>query len=165
MYLKQLYKQHKGWFLFVLLFIVGQLFINFKRGVVFSPFYHYGMYSERMELKDSVAIAQITINNKKLQPFEYSAQEWDKLVLPIYLDSTVHSHNRTVFSQDAERLLKKLRLQPKEKFFEVEWHCYIDFMDWYKPYASKIIGDSINSISINQYACTLNDIKQKAAKK
>lgn len=161
MYLKQLYQQHKGWFLFVVLFIAGQLFINFKRGVVFSPFYHYGMYSEKVNLTDSIAIAEIIINNKPLKPFDFSAQEWDKLVLPIYFNSTVATHNNDLYRMDIERLLKKIGLQPKEQDYIMAWHDSIGFIKWYKPYAEKIIGEKIKDIHINQYELIIQDVNLK----
>lgn len=162
MYLKQLYKQHKGWFLFVVLFIVGQLFINFKRGVVFSPFYHYGMYSEKMELEDSVAIAAISINNEQLEPFDFSAQEWDKLTMPIYQYQDYWQHNKDMYYQDIERLLNKLRIQPTGLNFEIAHPSGFLFHKWYHAYLEGIVGNKTANPSAYVFKTSLKGIKQTA---
>jgi len=144
MYLKQLYQQHKGWFLFVVLFIAGQLFINFKRGAVFSPFYHYGMYSEKMNLTDSLGVYRITVNNRYLQPFDYSAQTWDKLTLPLDNFGKAQHYNSAYYHGDVQRLLEKLHAHSTEDNFGIP---AFNFSDWYKGYVESVIGEKVGSIS------------------
>jgi hypothetical protein len=151
MYLKQLYNQHKGWFLLVVLFIAGQLFINFKRGVVFSPFYHYGMYSERMERPDSIAVLRIRSNQGELRPFDFSAQSWDKLTLPVYLNQNFQQHDSLCYYQNAKRMLAVMHIGTNENDFQSPPFL---FYEWYHDYARTIFGNkhnSVNSFSLEKY--------------
>ena len=66
MFLKKLYQHNKFWFVVIILFIAGQLFINYKRGVVFSPFYHYGMYSSAIKPATQYNIPEVFVDGERL---------------------------------------------------------------------------------------------------
>ena len=64
MFLQQVYKYSKWFFLFMIIFIISQLYVGYKHGMVVSPFYNYGMYSEVFKIKDSYEIWEVEVNNK-----------------------------------------------------------------------------------------------------
>lgn len=105
MYLVKLYKQHKGWFVIVLLFAFGQLFINYKNGVMFSPFYNYDMYSYPALPHRQYQVVQISVNGKLLQPEDFSPNEWDNLVQPIISFNKQDSWNRLIFDTEVQKFL------------------------------------------------------------
>jgi hypothetical protein len=142
MYIRKLYQQHRGWLLFVLLFIGVQLFINFKRGVVFSPFYHYGMYSAYIPLKDSLQVTEIEVNGKRLLAKDFSPQQWDKILLPIKNYQSLTLHNGLP-DEGMNKLMHKLHLASTT-------NQKIDFITWYKPYLASITGTRVDSLHIYQ---------------
>jgi hypothetical protein len=148
MYLKQLYKQHKGWFLFAILFCIAQLFINYKRGVVASPFFHYGMYAAKMNIPDTIEVFEVAVNGKPLEPFHFSAQEWDKLMLPLYQYNTVQQHNSHLWNTDIQRLLSKLGMKQTNADNFLSSINLDAFTKWYREYCSSIVGYKIDSITI-----------------
>ena len=75
MFLQKVYKHSKLLFLAMLGFIAGQLFINYKHGVVCSPFYHYGMYSEVMKVRQIPSMG--------------NRSEWQKIIRQRLFHSTV----------------------------------------------------------------------------
>jgi len=105
MYLVKLYKQHKWWFVIVLLFACGQLFINYKNGVMFSPFYNYDMYSYPSLPHSQYQVVQISVNGKLLQPEAFSPNEWDNLVQPIIFFNKQDSWNRLIFGTEVQKFL------------------------------------------------------------
>ncbi len=147
MYFKQLYHNHKGWFVFAVLFCIAQLFINYKRGVVVSPFFHYGMYSAKKDMPDTITVFEVQINGKPLEPFHFSAQEWDKLMLPLYQYAAVQQHNSNKWNTDIERLLSKINIHPNAANFLLMDNAE-KFKTWYQSYTETIIGYQINSLTI-----------------
>jgi hypothetical protein len=159
MYLQQLYKQHKGWFIIVVLFAISQLFINFKRGVVFTPFFHYGMYAAPMHTNSKVSIIDLKVNNKLVEPFDYAAQQWDKLLVPLYLFTNEKAHNQYLFDNDIERLQKKVGINSNSRNYSNNASVNkLGFENWYSSYVSAVIHQPIQSISFKQQTYTLQNI-------
>ncbi len=156
MYFQQLYRTNKLWFLFVLIFVLCQLFINYKQGVTITPLYHYGMYSKKAESIDSIELYTVKINGKILQPFQFSAQEWDKLMLPVNEYCNVEKHNNDLFSKDIKRILNKLYLTADSSNFVFAKQPDV-FLNWYKKYASNIISASINNFEIDKITSHLTE--------
>lgn len=149
LYFQKLYRTNKFWFLIVLIFALCQLFINYKQGIAITPFYHYGMYSKKAENIDSIELYAIKINGKILQPFHFSAQEWDKLMLPVNEYCNVQKHNNDLFSKDIKRILNKLNLTADSSNFNVQKQPE-SFLIWYKHYASNIISTPITNLEIDK---------------
>jgi hypothetical protein len=149
MYFQQLYRTNKFWFLFILIFALCQLFINYKQGIAITPLYHYGMYSKKAETTDIIELYRIKINGKILQPFHFSAQEWDKLMLPVNEYCNVEKHNNDLFSKDIKRILNKIYLKADSSNFIIQKQPE-SFLIWYKNYASNIISAPINNLEIDK---------------
>jgi hypothetical protein len=79
MFLKEVYRHSKRIFVGMLFFIVLQLIINYKRGMVFTPFFHYGMYSWKQEPQREYMVNIVMINGDTLKGGQYSPQAWDKI--------------------------------------------------------------------------------------
>lgn len=149
MYLQQLYRVNKFWFVVVFFFMGGQLFINYKRGIVITPLYHYGMYSRKATMPNTIELYEIVINGKVLQPFHFSSQKWDKFILPIEEYCKMEKHNNDLFLKEINRVLHKVSFVPNSKNFMIE-KTPNQFLAWYKKYTSKIISIPINQIEIHK---------------
>jgi len=143
MYLKRLYKYHKGWFLFVVLFAFGQLFINYKRGVVFSPFFNYGMYSIKFYPQQEYSVTAVYVNGKKLHSTAFTPQQWDNISVPVDLFSSQEENNHSVWQMNIKRML---HLQDSSKYLNVMDSAA--FNHWYKSYLSYKFGFNENAIHV-----------------
>lgn len=88
-----------------MLFITGQLFINYKRGVVFSPFYHYGMYSSVINPEKQYRVTEVHINGKRLAAKDFSPQQWDNILLPLEKFYAQKEWNNMLWQTDILRLM------------------------------------------------------------
>ncbi len=152
MFLKQVYKHSKWMFVVMILFISGQAVINFNHGAVFSPFYHYGMYSEAFKVKDKYSVTLVEVNGRILRGQDFSIAEWDKIHLPIkyYVESDsnnlmmIHIRNR-LYSKVGFALSKKYDHQFINKDFSDH-----QFVEWYKNYLQQIIDEPVHSLIIKE---------------
>jgi hypothetical protein len=79
LYLQQLYRHNKWLAALVIAFFAVQLFINYKQGVVASPFYHYGMFSAPAKIKHQYAVNSFFVNGQLLRGQDFTPQQWDKI--------------------------------------------------------------------------------------
>ncbi len=141
----------------MIFFIAGQLFINYKHGVVVTPFFHYGMYSEVMKANNDYAVWEIEANNKKLQAADFSIQEWDKIILPLQYYAGIGKSNSIYFA-DTKRLLKNIGITADDKKF-LNTCDDVAFELWYKKYLQEITGTEIKNISIHSRTYQLNNYR------
>ena len=146
MFLKQLYKHSRWMFVLVVFFIAAQLFINYKRGMVVSPFYHYGMYSEVIKPKADYAVFEVWANGKQLQGRDFTPWQWEKIILPlVYYSSTPKSNQ--LYHDEVKRLMNKFGFNPNEQRFLSACN-YRRFEAWYKDYLGPIINQPVNSLDL-----------------
>jgi len=146
MFLKSVFNHSKLLFLLMIIFIAGQLFINYKRGVVFSPLFHYGMYSEVMHVKPTYQVWEVQVNGQKLSAEDFSIQQWDKIILPLQYYQGINSSNQ-LYHRDVKRLLQKLHLFTTEENF-LSNCSYPDFEQWYKRYLQSVTGEAVSDMEI-----------------
>jgi hypothetical protein len=79
MFLKEVYRHSKRLFVGMLFFIALQLAINYKAGMVFAPFLHYGMYSWVQEPQRDYFVNLVLVNGDTLKGGDFSPQQWDKV--------------------------------------------------------------------------------------
>ncbi len=91
----------------MIIFIAGQLFINYKHGLVASPFYHYGMYSEVMKVQAEYNVFEVTVNGRTLKGENFSAVQWDKIILPLVYFKNV-SRSNDLYYTTIKRLMNKM---------------------------------------------------------
>ena len=146
MFLKQLYKHSKLLFLLVIVFICGQLFINVKRGLVFSPFYHYGMYSEIMKPGTEYVVPEIVVDGTLLKGRDFTPWAWDKILQPLNYFTAIPLSN-TRFNNEVKRVMPSfLSTQKTNNFLQA---CdYPVFMEWYKNYLSDIINKPVRTVDV-----------------
>ena len=110
--------------------------------MVFSPFYHYGMYSKVMKPEATYPVMVVVVDNEELNPKDFSPQKWDKVIQPVVYYSRHQQWNGEMFSQvhrltginDSARYFNKLTKN--------------DFISWYQQYLSGILGKGIMQVSI-----------------
>jgi hypothetical protein len=110
--------------------------------MVFSPFYHYGMYSEIMKPKPSYTAYQVYIDGEILQTKNYAPQKWDKIVQPIVYFSKHSNWNAQMFAEvnrltginDQKKYLDQITKQ--------------EFYAWYKHYLTSVLGKEINIVEV-----------------
>ena len=146
MFLKLLYKHSKLLFMMVIVFILGQLFINVKHGMVFSPFYHYGMYSQVMRPQSEYLVPEIVVDGILLKGNVFTPWAWDKILQPVNYFSAIRPSN-ALYKNEVTRLTPAFLLPGKTSNF-IQPCDYQSFMEWYKEYLSDILGRPVKTVEI-----------------
>jgi hypothetical protein len=128
-------------------FVVGQLFINYKHGVVASPLFHYGMYSEVMKTHNSYGVFEVVANGKVLAGKDFTPQQWDKILVPLRYYAQLNNVSNKLFYTDIKRLMNAAHLAPNEQQYAQECDAG-KFMAWYKPYLSKIVNRPVENLNV-----------------
>ena len=146
MFLSQLYKHSKLLFLLVIVFICGQLFINVKRGLVFSPFYHYGMYSHVIKPVDEYPVPEIIVNGSQLKGSDFTPWTWDKINQPITYFKGIPASN-ALYNNEVKRLTPSfLSTQKTNNFLQA---CdYKTFLEWYKNYLADVLRKPVKTVDV-----------------
>lgn len=154
-FLSEAFKKNKGIAAGFILFASTQLFINFKRGLVATPFYHFGMYSHPLYVEKEYKVWEIIANNKVIRMSNYTPQQCDRILSPLeYLSNIKKSNN--LYETDIKRLLDKFKISTNDKDF-IQQCNYSDFEQWYKGYLSKIEGRPITTLSVTKRSYILKD--------
>lgn len=146
MYLKQLYKHSKLWFAFVCFFIGMQLFINVKKGITISPFYHYGMYSARIEPEKAYAVFEVYVNHQPLALNDFSPKIADKILYPL-MEYHQQECNHVFYEQTVHRLLLKTGIQPRTHYFKSDI-SEASFLDWYRSYLETMMEMPVDDVEV-----------------
>ena len=146
MFLSQLYKHSKLLFLLVIAFICGQLFINVKHGLVFSPFYHYGMYSQVMKPAGEYLVPEIFVDGFKIKGSDFTPWTWDKILQPLNFFTAIPSSN-SLYNNEVKRLTPFfLSTQKTKNFLQA---CDNEaFREWYKNYLTDILGKPVKTVDV-----------------
>lgn len=142
MYLETLLRQSKPWFVIAAVFMLCQLFINFKHGMVFSPFYHYGMYSEVMKPAASYQVFSITADGTELKTQDFTPQQWDKIMQPVLFYAKHAEANRQMFAE-VHRLTGIT-----DSSHYINHTNDTGFMSWYKKYLGDILHRQVHTVAI-----------------
>ncbi len=142
MYLKKVYRHNKFLFLFCILFVAGQLFINYKRGLVFSPFFHYGMFSEVIRVKNQYTVSEVSVNGKLLAAKDYSPAVWDDIMQPVEL----FYHQQMSSNQWQVDIHRLLPFADSLKF--VNSLSESDFKKWYRLHLQPVLKQPVDSVQI-----------------
>ncbi|MEP6844854.1 MAG: hypothetical protein ABI861_02585 [Panacibacter sp.] len=126
-----------------IVFIAGQLFINYKRGVVCTPFFHYGMYSEVIKPTAQYNIPEVSVNGKRLAAKDFSPQQWDNIMQPGIKFYKQEEWNSKYWQTDIHRLLP---FTDSSKF--VNTITEDQFMIWYRQRLENITGNKIGVFNI-----------------
>ena len=127
-----------------------QLVIFYKQGAVATPFFNYGMYSDKIYPQEEYTVYKIYANGQLLKGGDFSIQDWDKLYVPLYMYLSKDSVNAGMLEVQ-NRLLKKLRLSPLSEnntLFANKDFDDADFMKWYKIYIASILKKNVAELQI-----------------
>lgn len=150
MFLKKLYLHKKSLFALAVIACVIQLVIFYKQGAVATPFFNYGMYSDRILPLDQYKVYKVYAGGKLLKGDDYSIQEWDKIYLPLYLYYGKDTIN-TQMIEVRNRLLHKLKLHKlaaSNRFFENNSFNDAAFISWYGSYLASFSGQASSNIRV-----------------
>ncbi len=98
MFITELYKQSKIMFLCFSAFVVCFLVINYKWGAVATPVLHYGMYSGKYYVTDTITFYSINVNGKPLNASSLTVGEYDKLQNSIDQYVSYEQKNKMVYT-------------------------------------------------------------------
>lgn len=110
MFLKKVYRHNKWLAVGMLFFVVMQLFVTYKRGMVLSPWYNYGMYSKRMTIQPMYQVNIIPGQKGG----DHSPQAWDKLHYTLQ-QFRLLDRNDSLYEQEITRLFRKAHLPIPDK--------------------------------------------------
>jgi hypothetical protein len=138
----------------IIAFIAGQLYFNYRIGVVYSPgvfvspFYLYGMYANVYKIEVDYSITEVEVNSHLLEGKDFTPQQWDKIMLPVKFYAEIKASN-SLYKTEIERLMKKISIQTREINF-IQSCNDTAFKNWYTSYLQNIISEKINAIEIRQ---------------
>jgi hypothetical protein len=153
MFLRQVYKHNRIIFVLMILFIIAQLFINFKRGMVVSPLYHYGMYSEVIDVKNTYNVFEVEVNGQRLPAKDFSPQQWDKVIVPLTYYTSINTKSNALYHTDIKRLTTGLFITTNEEQF-IQRCSYDEFIQWYRSYLESVLRKAITTLSIQSRTYT-----------
>lgn len=93
---------------------------------------------------DSITVFRVTVNNHELEPFDFSIQSWDKLMLPLYQNWQAKTHDSSCYYSNTKRLLEKLSIHTNEENYITP---SFNFKNWYTDYLESITGEKVDKIS------------------
>ena len=146
MFLNQLYKHSKLLFVLVMVFISGQLFINVKHGMVFSPFYHYGMYSQVMRPQSEYLVPEIVVDGILLKGNDFTPWAWDKILQPVNYFSAIRPSN-ALYKNEVTRLTPAF-LSPRKTGNFLQACDYEGFIDWYTKYLADVLRRPVKTVEV-----------------
>jgi len=116
-FLKKVYRYNKWLCGGMLFFTVMQLFVFYRSGMVFSPWYNYGMYSEVIRPEKEYAIYKVYADGELMTGDQYSPQQWDNIHFKL-VQADATACNANFYQKEISRLFKKFHLSiPAEHFF------------------------------------------------
>ena len=110
MFLKKVYRYSKPLGVGMLFFVLVQLFCFYKGGMVFSPWYNYGMYSERIMIKPYYIVDQFPA----ISGNDFSPQKWDKVFVTLQGFRNLFK-NDLLYENEIKRLFEKAHLPIPDK--------------------------------------------------
>ena len=146
MYLRQLNTHHRLLSAFAIIFICGQLFVILIWGIVITPFYNYGMYSEVIEIKKNYEVFEVEVNGKRLRGEDFLPQQWDKIILPLQFYAGINKSN-DLYKTEIKRLMDKMHIPVTEQNFLLSCN-YQQFENWYKDYLQNVTKQKTASLKI-----------------
>lgn len=161
MYLKLLYRYNRVYFFLVAAFIICQLFINFKRGMVISPFYHFGMYSQVMNPDVKYTVFEVVVNGARLQGKDFTPWQWDKINQPLSYFAGIPANN-LFFKSEVQRITSKAGISMDSSHFTMACN-YPQFIDWYKNYLERLLPGPVNSLEVYYRDYTFQQAKLQPA--
>ena len=109
MFLEKVYRYNKWLFAGMLFFTAMQLFVFYRRGMVFSPWFNYGMYSAVSPPEKEYAVYKIYADDRLLTGSGFSPQQWDALHFAL-AEADATACNENFYNTQIARLFTKFHL-------------------------------------------------------
>ncbi|MGN6264122.1 MAG: hypothetical protein ACTHM5_00530 [Ginsengibacter sp.] len=150
LFLYKVYRHSKKLFYFFVIFTVLTVMCNLS-GFEITPFYVWGMYSEREIEPASYQIYRVTINDKQL---DYSTGYFPAnrffLLSPLTYYQSLKESGDPTFAFLQKKLGQKLKvLEPYILPFENSAQSLNEFPDWYKRYLEQTTGKKIKNLQVD----------------
>ena len=149
-FLYKVYRHSKKLFFLFLVFAIFTLIAN-AAGFEITPFYVWGMYSEREVKPASYQIYKVTINDK---PLDYSTGHFAAnrffLLSPLSYYASLKKSGDPSFTSLKKKLGEKYNfLKPYIFSFENSPESINQFPDWYRRYLEQTTGEKIHSLKVD----------------
>ena len=148
MFLKEVYRHSKWMFAGMLFFILLQLVINYKKGMVFSPFYHYGMYSMVQPPRHHYYINTVTVNGDTLKGSQFSPQQWDKIYFTLQ-QVLLSRCDSSFYNEQVLRLYKKAGLPVPHPSFFINKNTPEELLNRYEIWLGKQLGKTNAQVDVS----------------
>lgn len=150
-FLYRVFKLNKGLFVFFILFLGGTLFTNLL-GWQVTPFFVWGMYSEKEDTSNYHPIVKVTVNDRTVINYtRYTDANKFFMTSPIRLNVLLRMNNG---ADPGEVLLKRKLGQNYSAIQSISEKVLNDpkeynlFFPWYKRYLAQTTGIKINTCKI-----------------
>lgn len=149
MFLKKVFQYNMWLFSGMLVFIILQLVCYYKQGMVFSPWYNYGMYSGKFYPQKKYEVYTVSYKYGPGTRFFFPYHD-DKIFLAL-TQFQRQPQNNLFFDQSVKRIFNKININPSPIHFTTQV-SEAEFKHWFNQYADCWIYPSGNSI--NDYTAT-----------
>ena len=151
MFLHRVWKHNRLLFVFMVLFVIGQLFVAYKRGMVFSPFYNYWMYASAYKDSDSLEVVSMYAGGAMLKGSDYSPRQWDRMLLTYDLASS-SAGNRHLYGE-IRRITGRLGKgwEPGPYLPAEEGYLNGAYLKNWEHMAEGITGKKVDSVRVDIY--------------
>ena len=147
MFLKAVYRHSKLMFAGMVLFALVQLAINYKKGMVFAPFLHYGMYSAAGTPDTLHLIPVFTRAGDTLRGHQFSPQHWDRIRYnyQLVLQSACDNH---FYHSQVKRLYEKAGLKPPPPQYFINTGSQDQKLHKYLRHTEAYFGFALGSLQV-----------------
>jgi len=133
----------------MLFFAIGQWVINFKGGMVFSPFFHYGMYSAPAEIRRDYFINVVIKDGDTLRGKDFKPPQWDKIQYTLH-QAIASGCDTNFYNNQVSRLFNKAGLPAPDARLFINKGTKEDRIALYKTWLSKQIKHNGAQIDVAQ---------------
>lgn len=140
-------------------YFILHIFLNIKSGLLIAPINHFGMYSGKMHVPDTIQTTVVYVNGIQASPKQCSIVEWDKIML---YPSAYQKHR--MINKEVNQTFSRIFPFPQ---FEVRDSATVDtqFNAWYKQMLTHTLAQKINSVTVYNVPCVWRNEAMKISGK
>lgn len=152
MFLKKVYRQSKWMFAGMLFFIAMQVLVSWKHGIVFTPWYNFGMYSSVILPKAEYNVLVAISGKDTLKGHDFSPPHWDRIMYtPVRMgDWQCRQH---FFDAEVARLMNKAKLGKPNPSNFISRPGEYDLQQWYGQWVQQYFGLE-QPVRLEQWRCS-----------
>ncbi len=140
MFLKKVYRYNKWICSGMLFFMMMQLLVFYRPGMVFSPWFNYGMYSGVIKPAKEYEAYKVFGDNEVLAGNDFTPQQWDRIHFTL-IQSDASTCNGHFYDTQISRLFKKFHLPDPGKSFFINTMLDPDMIKLqYQLHLAKVLG-------------------------